>query len=76
VDNSDSSCQLFASPTKNHCQTELWLFLPGERRPPTAFAQRTIATVIRETYLLFARWTAIISTVSWAIALSLSVIGL
>ena len=46
--------------TKDHRRTELWLYLPKERRPPKAFAQRTIATVMRRTYLLFARWTAII----------------
>ena len=40
------------------------------------FAQRTRATVMRETYLLFARRTASISIVLWTIALSFSVIGL
>jgi hypothetical protein len=74
--NSDIACQLLEARTKNHRQTELWLYLPKERRPPKAFAQRTIATVVRETYLLFARRTAIISIVLWTIALSFSVIGL
>ena len=32
--------------------------------------------LMRETYLLFARWTAIISIVMWVIALFFSLIGL
>ena len=35
-----------------------------------------ISTLMRETYLLFARWTAIISIVMWSIALFFSAIGL
>ena len=66
----------YEARTKNHRQTELWLYLPKERRPPEASAQRTIATVMRETYLQFARWTAMISIVLWTIALFFSVIGL
>jgi hypothetical protein len=62
--------------TKDHRRTEMWLYLPKESRPPQAFAQRAISTVMRETYLLFARWTAIISIVMWSIALFFSAIGL
>jgi Ca2+/H+ antiporter len=66
----------YEARTKNHRRTELWLNLPKERRPPEASAQRTIATVMRETYLQFARWTAVISIVLWTIALFFSAIGL
>ena len=66
----------YEARTKDHRHTEMWLYLPKERRPPEAFAQRTIATVMRGTYLLFARWTAIISIVMWSIALFFSVVGL
>ena len=62
--------------TKDHRRTEMWLYLPKENRPPQAFAQKTVSTVMRETYLLFARWTAIISIVMWSIALFFSAIGL
>jgi hypothetical protein len=62
--------------TKDHRRTEMWLYLPKESRPPQASAQRVISTVMRETYLLFARWTALISIVLWSIALIFSVIGL
>jgi hypothetical protein len=62
--------------TKDHRRTEMWLYLPEDRRPPQAHAQRTIATVMRETYLIFARWTSIISIVMWTLALFFSTIGL
>jgi hypothetical protein len=61
--------------TKDHRHTELWLYLPKEIRPPQAIAQRTISTLMREIYLMFARWTAIISIVMWTIALLFSAIG-
>jgi hypothetical protein len=66
----------YEARTKDHRRTEMWLYLPKERRPPQANAQRAISTVMRETYLLFARWTAIISIVMWTIALFFSAIGL
>jgi hypothetical protein len=62
--------------TKDHRRTEMWLYLPKENRPPQASAQQMISVVMRETYLLFARWTSIISIVMWGIALIFSVIGL
>ena len=62
--------------TKDHRRTEMWLYLSKESRPPQAIAQKTISTLMREIYLLFARWTAIISIVMWVIALFFSGIGL
>ena len=61
--------------TKDHRRTEMWLYLPKESRPPQASAQRTVSTLMRETYFLFARWTAIISIVMWSIALLFSLSG-
>jgi hypothetical protein len=55
---------------------QAWLYLPEERRPAKASAQWAISTVMRETYFMFARWTAIISIVMWVIALFFSLIGL
>jgi len=55
--------------TKDHRRTEMWLYLPKESRPPQALAQKMISTVMRETYLQFARWTALISIVMLTIAL-------
>ena len=63
------------SRTKDHRRTEMWLYLAEENRPPAAHAQRTIAALMRETYLLFARWTALISIVMWMIALLFSLAG-
>jgi hypothetical protein len=62
--------------TKDHRRTEMWLYLPKESRPPQALAQMMISSLMRETYLSFARWTAIVSIVMWAIALIFSAIGL
>jgi hypothetical protein len=62
--------------TKDHRRTEMWLYLPKESRPPQALAQKTVSTIMRETYLLFARWTSIISIVMWSVAFFFSVIGL
>lgn len=59
----------FEARTKNYRTTELWLYLPKEERPPEAYAQWASATVLNETYLTFARWTAAISIVMWAVAL-------
>lgn len=61
--------------TKDHRRTEMWLYLSEESRPPAAHAQRTIGVVMRETYLLFARWTVIISIVMWIVALVFSLVG-
>lgn len=60
---------------KDHRRTEMWLYLPEEHRPPKPEAQWAVSTIMRETYLLFARWTAIISIVMWVIALFFSLIG-
>ena len=66
----------YEARTKDHRRTELWLYLPKERRPSKVDAQWAVSTVMRETYFLFARWTAIISIVMWIIALIFSLIGL
>ena len=62
--------------TKDHRRTEMWLYLPKESRPPQASAQRMISTLMREIYLLFARWTAMISILMWTIALFFSAVGI
>jgi hypothetical protein len=54
----------------------MWLYLPKESRPPQAAAQKMVSTIMRETYLQVALWTAMISIVLWSIALVFSVIGL
>lgn len=61
--------------TKDHRRTEMWLYLPKESRPPQAIAQRTISTLMREIYLQFAQWTALVSIVMWCIALFFSFFG-
>jgi hypothetical protein len=62
--------------TKNYRKTEMWLYLPKEVRPPEAYAQWASSTVLRETYLTFAKWTAAIAIGMWVFALGFSLIGL
>ena len=61
--------------TKNYRKTEMWLYLPKEVRPPEAYAQWASSTVLRETYLTFAKWTSLIAIAMWALALAFSLIG-
>ena len=49
--------------------TEMWLMLPDDFRPPERYAQWATATVMREAYFTFARYTALISIVMWLMAL-------
>jgi hypothetical protein len=65
----------YEARTKDHRRTEMWHYLPEERRPSKADAQWAISTVMCETYFLFARWPAIISIVMWVIVLFFSLIG-
>jgi hypothetical protein len=62
--------------TKNYRRTEMWLYLPKELRPPEAYAQWASATVLRETYLTFAKWTSAIAIAMWVLALLFSLAGL
>ncbi len=60
--------------TKDHRRTEMWLYLPKDSRPPQAYAQQTISVLMREIYLQFARWTALISIAMLSIALLFSLV--
>lgn len=62
--------------TKDYRRTEVWFILPVERRPSPTVAQSTISAVMEETYLLFARWTALVCVAMWTIALIFSLIDL
>ena len=43
----------------NHKKTETWLILAPEDRPPEATAQTVLSVILREVYLLHARYSAI-----------------
>jgi hypothetical protein len=62
----------YEARTKNYRKTEMWLYLPKEHRPPEPQAQWASSTVLRETYLTFARWTSAVSIAMWALALLFS----
>lgn len=61
--------------TKDYRKTEMWLYLDKNYRPPEAYAQWASATILRDTYLTFAMWTALVSIAMWAIALMFSLLG-
>ena len=61
--------------TKNHRKTEMWLYLPDAMRPPEAYAQRITSSIMRETYLMFALWTAEVALAMWLVALVLSLVA-
>ena len=58
--------------TKDYRRTEMWLYIEKDFRPPEAYAQWASATVMRETYLRFAQWTAAVAIGIWALALLFS----
>ena len=66
----------YEARTKNYRQTEMWLYLEKDQRPPAAYAQWASATVLRETYLTFALWTSTIAVALWIIALLFGLAGL
>jgi hypothetical protein len=65
----------YEARTKPYRRTEMWLYLPKELRPPEAYAQWASSTVLRETYLIFARWTAAIAIAMGVLALLFAFIG-
>jgi len=61
--------------TKDYRRTEMWLYIDKNFRPPEAYAQWASSTILRDTYLTFAMWTALISVVMWVLALAFSLFG-
>ncbi len=61
--------------TKPYRRTEMWLYLPEDAKPPAAAAQQLTSVILQETYMTFARWTAGIAVVMWAVALIVSFMG-
>jgi hypothetical protein len=62
--------------TQNYKKTEMWLYLPKDFRPPEAYAQWAASTVMRDAYLTFAYYTAMISITMWLIALAIRLSGI
>ncbi|MBI3436147.1 MAG: hypothetical protein HY056_13905 [Proteobacteria bacterium] len=61
--------------TKDYRKTEMWLYIEKDFRPPEAYAQWASATILHETYLTFALWTAAVSIGMWVLALVFSFVG-
>ena len=60
------------APTKDCRNTEMWLYIEKDQRPPLDYAQWAISTAMHETYLTFAKWTAMISIAMWILAVIFS----
>lgn len=56
---------------KDYRKTEMWMMLPKEERPPATVAQRMTNTILHETYLNVAKYTALICICMWAVVLLL-----
>lgn len=61
--------------THDYKRTEMWLLLPKDFRPPERYAQWAAATVLRDAYLTFAQYTALVSIVMWILALFMRITG-
>lgn len=56
----------------NHKKTETWLMLAPEDRPPEATAQTVLSVILRDVYLLHARYSAIAAATLLLAAITLS----
>ena len=56
----------------NHKKTETWLMLAPEDRPPEATAQTVLSVILRDVYLLHARYSAIAAATLLLAAVTLS----
>lgn len=65
------ACYAATAPNRPYKRTEVWLILAKDDRPPADIAQRLIGQTLRQTYLWFARQSAIISLVLLTASLAL-----
>ena len=56
----------------NHKRTETWLMLAPEDRPPDATAQTVLSVILRDVYLLHARYSAMAAMALLLAAVALS----
>jgi hypothetical protein len=61
--------------TRDYKRTERWIILPKNFRPPERYAQWAAATVLRDAYLTFAQYSALIAIILWVIAIFMRVTG-
>ena len=62
--------------TADHRKTEMWLYLKKDERPAESYAQWAASTVLRDTYLFFARWMAFLAVVFWTLAVLMPIFGI
>ena len=62
--------------TADHRKTEMWLHLKKDERPAESYAQWAASTVLRDTYLQFARWMAFLAVIMWTLAVLMPLFGI
>ena len=62
------------APHRDHRDTEAWLLLDRNDRPPAAVAQRLTATALQEAYYTFAHRAAAFTMVLFALAVVLGAV--
>ncbi len=65
----------FRAPLRPYKQTELWLILSKDERPPAELAQRVIGEALRGAYIWFARQAAALAAVLLAVSIVLQLVG-
>lgn len=60
------------APFRSHRNTELWMLLDKDSRPPEPLAQRILMTALKETYARYARATGALAAGLWVCSLGLS----
>lgn len=65
------ACYAAMAPRRPYKRTEVWLILAKDDRPPADVAQKIIGQTLRQTYLWFARQSAVISLVLLVASLAL-----
>ncbi len=62
--------------TRPYKRTETWLILAKDQRPPAGVAQQLIGEALRETYVWFARQSAVFAIVLLASSVVLDFAGI
>ena len=60
------------APSRDYKRTEMWLYVPKEKRPPATLAQWAVGNVLHEAYSRTAQWAFGFAIGFWSLALLVS----
>ncbi len=60
------------APVRDHRRTEMWLYIPKDRRPPASLAQWAVGNVLQEAYSHAAQWAFGFAIAFWSLSLLVS----